>query len=79
MKKKIYFVEKSSDFNFMDLNSDKIAGAEKTLINISNELSQNKHYEIKVFNKTSNEFKSDISTCLGLLPSKGPTIPASSI
>ena len=59
MKKKIYFIEKSTDFNLNDLNSDKIAGSEKTLINISNELSQNKLYEIKVFNKTSNEFKSD--------------------
>ena len=66
MKKKIYFIEKSTDFNLNDLNSDKIAGSEKTLINISNELSQNKHYEIKVFNKTSNEFKSDNISWLSL-------------
>ena len=57
MKKKIYFIENSTDFNLNDLNSDKIAGSEKTLINISNELSKNKNYEIKVFNKTSKEIK----------------------
>ena len=34
MKKKIYFIEKSTDFNLNDLNSDKIAGSEKTIINI---------------------------------------------
>ena len=59
MKKKIYFIENSTDFNLNDLNSDKIAGSEKTLINISNELSKNKNYEIKVFNKTSKEIKFD--------------------
>ncbi len=58
MKKKIYFIEKSTDFNLNDLNSNKIAGSEKTLINISSELSQNINYEIKVFNKTSKETKS---------------------
>ena len=59
MKKKIYFIENSTDFNLNDLNSDKIAGSEKTLINISNELSKNENYEIKVFNKTSKEIKFD--------------------
>ena len=59
MIKKIYFVENSTDFNLNDLNSDKIAGSEKTLINISNELSKNENYEIKVFNKTSKEIKFD--------------------
>ena len=41
MKTKIYFIEKSTSFNISDLNSPDIAGAEKVLINISNELSKN--------------------------------------
>jgi len=59
MKKKIYFIEKSIDFNSNDLNSNKIAGSEKTLINITNELSLYKNLEIKVFNQTSKEIKFD--------------------
>ena len=51
MKTKIYFIENSSSFNFSDLNSPHIAGSEKTLINITNELSKNKNLIIKVFNK----------------------------
>ena len=34
----IYFLEKSVNFNANDLNSSIIAGTEKTLINITNEL-----------------------------------------
>ena len=59
MKKKIYFIEKSIDFNSNDLDSHKIAGSEKTLINITNELSLYKDLEIKVFNQTSKQIKSD--------------------
>ncbi len=59
MKKKIYFIEKSIDFNSNDFNSNKIAGSEKTLINITNELSLYKNLEIKVFNQTSKEIKFD--------------------
>ena len=51
MKKKIYFIENSSSFDFSDLNSPYIAGSEKTLINITNELSKNKDLIIKVFNQ----------------------------
>ena len=59
MKKKIYFIEKSINFNSNDFNSNKIAGSEKTLINITNELSLYKNLEIKVFNQTSKEIKFD--------------------
>ena len=59
MKKKIYFIEKSIDFNSNDFNSNKIAGSEKTLINITNELSLYKNLEIKIFNQTSKEIKFD--------------------
>ena len=59
MKKKIYFIEKSIDFNSNDFNSNKITGSEKTLINITNELSLYKNLEIKVFNQTSKEIKFD--------------------
>ena len=41
MVKKIYFIENSIQFNSLDLNTTKIAGSEKTLINISNELGKN--------------------------------------
>ena len=45
MKKiKIYFIEKSTDFNSDDLSSFKIAGSEKTLINIANALGKKEHY-----------------------------------
>ena len=66
MKKKIYFIEKSIDFNSNDLNSNKIAGSEKTLINITNELSLYKNLEIKVFNQTSKEIKFDNISWLSL-------------
>ena len=49
-KTKIYFIENSYDYNGNDLNSEKIGGSEKVLINISNALSVNKEYIIKVFN-----------------------------
>tara|TARA_B100001123_G_scaffold439319_1_gene575948 strand:- start:231 stop:1229 length:999 start_codon:yes stop_codon:yes gene_type:complete len=54
---KIYFLEKSIPFNANDLNSHIIAGTEKTLINISNELSKNKNLIIKVFNQNKNFVK----------------------
>ncbi|MDC3076526.1 glycosyltransferase [Candidatus Pelagibacter sp.] len=47
---KIFFLEKSIPFSSLDLNSFKIGGTEKTLINISNELAKYKNLEIKVFN-----------------------------
>ncbi len=47
---KIFFLEKSIPFSSLDLNSNKIGGAEKILINISNELAKYKNFEIKVFN-----------------------------
>ena len=47
---KIFFLEKSISFNSLDLNTFKIGGAEKILINISNELAKYKNLEIKVFN-----------------------------
>ena len=50
---KIYFLENSFDYNGSDLNSPKIGGSEKTLINITNELSKDKKFSIKVFNNTS--------------------------
>ena len=52
MVKKIYFIENSLQFNSLDLNTAKIAGSEKTLINISNELAKNNKFKIKVFNNT---------------------------
>ena len=55
MKTKIYFIESSTDFNNNDLNSALISGSEKTLINISNELSKNNELIVKVFNNTSKE------------------------
>ena len=50
---KIYFIEDSFDYNGENLNDNFIAGSEKTLINITNELGKNKSLLIKVFNKTS--------------------------
>ena len=50
---KIYFIENSFDYNGLNLNDDFIAGSEKTLINITNELGKNKNFLIKVFNNTS--------------------------
>ncbi len=52
MKNKIYFIESSTDFNNSNLDSPLIAGSEKTLINITNELSKNSDLLIKVFNET---------------------------
>ena len=50
---KIYFIEDSFNYNGENLNDNFIAGSEKTLINITNELGKNKNLLIKVFNKTS--------------------------
>ncbi len=58
-KKKIYFIESSTNFNNNDLSSFKIGGSEKTLINITNALAKNENFEIKVFNKTQNEIFSN--------------------
>ena len=52
-KTKIYFIENSFDYNADDLDSEKIAGSEKTLINISNSFSDDANYLIKVFNNTT--------------------------
>ncbi len=49
---KIYFIEKTVPFNSLDINKPFISGSEKTLINISNELSKFKNLIIKVFNLT---------------------------
>ena len=43
---KIFFLEKSIPFSSLDLNSDKIGGAEKILINISNELAKYKNFVV---------------------------------
>ena len=59
MKTKIYFIESSSDFNNSHLNSPLIAGSEKTLINITNELSKNNDLIIKVFNNTKEPVTKD--------------------
>ena len=62
MKTKIYFIENSSSFDFSDLNSPYIGGSEKTLINITNELSKDKNKIIKVFNKSNKpSFKNNLS------------------
>ena len=47
---RIFFLEKSIPFNSLDLNSNKIGGTEKVLINITNELAKYKNMQIKVFN-----------------------------
>ena len=57
MKTKIYFIESSTSFNKNYLDSPSIAGSEKTLINITNELSKNDDLIINVFNKTDEPFK----------------------
>jgi len=44
MKTKIYFIESSTSFNKNYLDSPSIAGSEKTLINITNELSMTNKY-----------------------------------
>ena len=48
----IYFLEQSIPFNGNDLDNIKIAGTEKTLINITTELAKNDKLIIKVFNET---------------------------
>ena len=50
---KIYFIENSFDYNALNLDDDYIAGSEKTLINITNELSKDNNLLIKVFNNTT--------------------------
>jgi|TARA_B100000795_G_scaffold269169_1_gene257814 glycosyltransferase involved in cell wall biosynthesis len=50
---KIYFIENSFDYNALNLNDNIIAGSEKTLINITNELGKNSNLSIKVFNNTT--------------------------
>ena len=52
-KTKIYFIENSYDYNADNLNSEKIGGSEKTLINITNSFSDDDNYLIKFFNNTS--------------------------
>ena len=52
MPTKIYFVEKSINFNSYSLDNHIISGAEKILINISNELAKHKNLVVKVFNNT---------------------------
>ena len=59
MKTKIYFIESSTDFNNSNLDSPLISGSEKTLINITNELSKNTDLIIKVFNKTKESLIKD--------------------
>ena len=49
----IYFLENSYDYNGKDLDNPKIAGSEKILINISNELAKDKKLNIKVFKNTT--------------------------
>ena len=51
-KSKIYFIENSFNYNGSDLNSEKIGGSEKTLINISNELAKDKSFIVRVFNNS---------------------------
>ena len=50
---KIYFIENSFNYNADNLNDKFIAGSEKVLINITNELAKDNNLIIKVFNNTS--------------------------
>ncbi len=60
----IFFLEYSKSFNGNDLNSEKIAGSEKTLINISNEIAKNKNIKVKVFNNTKEQINiNDVEWC----------------
>ena len=60
----IFFLEYSKNFNGNDLNSEKIAGSEKTLINISNEIAKNKNIKVKVFNNTKDQINiNDVEWC----------------
>ena len=49
----IHFLEKSVAFNSNDLNSNRVGGTEKCLINISNELAKDTNLKIKVFNNSN--------------------------
>ena len=51
--KKIFFIEDSFEFNANDLNSNKIRGAEKILINLTNEVAKIDNLSVYVFNNTS--------------------------
>ena len=60
----IFFLEHSKNFNGNDLNSEKIAGSEKTLINISREIAKNKNIKVKVFNNTKEPINiNDVEWC----------------
>ena len=60
----IFFLEYSKNFNGNDLNSEKIAGSEKTLINISNEIAKNKNIKVKVFNNAKDQINiNDVEWC----------------
>ncbi len=54
-KTKIYFIENSYNYNGEDLDSDKIGGSEKILINITNALAKDEDLIIKVFNNTNKQ------------------------
>ncbi len=54
-KTKIYFIENSYNYNGEDLDSDKIGGSEKILINITNALAKDENLIIKVFNNTNKQ------------------------
>ena len=54
VKEKIYFIENSIDFNCKYLNFNSIRGAEKVLINLTNEISK-EDYDVTVFNNTTEE------------------------
>ena len=74
-KIKIYFIENSFDYNGLDLDSFKIGGSEKTLINISTELAKNLNYIIKVFNNTSTSQKINNVHWLNIKEIKKDDIP----
>tara|TARA_B100001540_G_scaffold314750_1_gene340374 strand:- start:933 stop:1934 length:1002 start_codon:yes stop_codon:yes gene_type:complete len=52
--KKIYFLEKSYIFDASNINDNETSGSDRILINIVNELSKYKDFDVKVFNKTTN-------------------------
>ena len=54
-KTKIYFIENSYNYNADDLDSNKIGGSEKILINITNTLAKDENLFIKVFNNTNKQ------------------------
>ena len=53
--KKIYFLEKSYIFDASNINDNETSGSDRILINIVNELSKYKDFDVKVFNKTTNK------------------------